>query len=65
MSEPNIMRHASRELSDHEHDTINLVKDQGLAFWMILNGMESSRELSLAKTKIEEAVMWAVKHITR
>ena len=25
----------------------------------------SSRELSLAKTKIEEAVMWAVKHITK
>lgn len=25
----------------------------------------SSRELSLAATKIEEAVMWAVKHITR
>jgi hypothetical protein len=23
-----------------------------------------SRELSLAKTKAEEAVMWAVKHIT-
>ena len=24
----------------------------------------SSRELSLAQTKIEEAVMWAVKHVT-
>ncbi len=25
----------------------------------------SSRELSAARTKIEEAVMWAVKHVTR
>ncbi len=23
-----------------------------------------SREISLAKTKVEEAVMWAVKHVT-
>jgi hypothetical protein len=27
-------------------------------------GRMASRELSLAQTKIEEAVMWAVKHVT-
>lgn len=30
----------------------------------MIEGLGNSRELSLAKTKIEEAVMWAVKHIT-
>ena len=30
---------------------------------MIQDG--TSRELSIAKTKAEEAVMWAVKHVTR
>jgi len=44
------------------------IKDGGLAFHTLLTDLEStdgpSRELSLAKTKIEEAVMWAVKHIT-
>ncbi len=32
----------------------------GLAF-----DATGSRELSLAKTKVEEAVMWATKHLTR
>lgn len=26
---------------------------------------QTSRELSIAQTKIEEAVMWAVKHVTK
>jgi len=30
----------------------------------VLEGLGSSRELSLAKTKVEEAVMWATKHLT-
>jgi len=30
----------------------------------VRNQLGNNRELSLAKTKIEEAVMWAVKHIT-
>ena len=29
-----------------------------------IEGIGGSRELSIAKTKTEEAVMWAVKHIT-
>lgn len=39
-------------------------KDQGLAFHDFVGSLGNSRELSLARTKIEEAVMWAVKHIT-
>jgi hypothetical protein len=60
----NTMRHAYRVLSDEEKTAMQQVKDQGLAFHEYLTDLGNSRELSLAKTKLEEAVMWAVKHIT-
>jgi hypothetical protein len=60
----NVMRHAYRVLSDEEKATMQKIKDDGLAFHDFLSSLGSSRELALAKTKIEEAVMWAVKHIT-
>lgn len=61
----NTMRHAYRVLSDAEKANMASIKDMGLTFHDLVDGMGQSRELSLAKTKIEEAVMWAVKHITR
>jgi len=61
----NVMRHAYRVLSDEEKAQMQAIKDGGLAFHDLVDGIGQSRELSLAKTKIEEAVMWAVKHITR
>lgn len=60
----NTMRHAYRVLSDEEKAQMSAIKDAGLAFHDLIAGVGSSRELSLAKTKVEEAVMWAVKHIT-
>lgn len=60
----NVMRHAYRVLTDEEKAAMQKLKDDGLAFWEFLDSLGSSRELSVAKTKIEEAVMWAVKHIT-
>jgi len=60
----NVMRHGYRVLSDEEKALMQKVKDDGLALWAVLDGVGHSRELSLAKTKLEEAVMWAVKHIT-
>lgn len=60
----NVMRHAYRVLSDDEKAAMQQVKDQGLAFHDLIGALGQSRELSLAKTKVEEAVMWAVKHIT-
>ena len=60
----NTMRHAYRVLSDDEKATMQRIKDMGLEFHDFLSGVGASRELSLAKTKIEEAVMWAVKHVT-
>lgn len=60
----NTMRHAYRVLSDDEKALMQSIKDEGLKFHELVESVGQSRELSLAKTKIEEAVMWAVKHIT-
>lgn len=40
------------------------LKDMGEAFLEKCSELGQSRELSIAKTKMEEAVMWAVKHVT-
>lgn len=70
----NVMRHQYRVLSEDEKWRMQLLKDKGLEFLNILHAIGgtspssdrfASRELSLAATKTEEAVMWAVKHITR
>jgi hypothetical protein len=63
-TENNVMRHKYRVLSDEEKGQMIVVKDMGRRFYEEIENIGSSRELSLAKTKIEEAVMWAVKHIT-
>jgi hypothetical protein len=60
----NTMRHQYRVLSDAEKANMAKIKDMGLAFHAFVDGVGNSREISIAKTKIEEAVMWAVKHIT-
>ena len=61
----NVMRHAYRILLDKEKQQMQSIKDAGLALHNMLDEIGSSRELSIAKTKIEESVMWAVKHITK
>jgi hypothetical protein len=60
----NTMRHQYRVLTDAEKANMLKVKDMGLAFHDFIDGLGKSREISLAKTKVEEAVMWAVKQIT-
>lgn len=60
----NAVRHQYRVLSDFEKASMVEVKDRGAEFLKLVDSLGSSRETSLAKTKIEEAVMWAVKHIT-
>jgi hypothetical protein len=63
MSDP--MRQEYRTLTDQEKATVQLIKQLGATFYGTLDTIGTSRELSLAKTKIEEAVMWATKHITK
>lgn len=60
----NTMRHQYRVLSDAEKAQMAQIKDLGLLFDNLINTLGSKREYSIAKTKIEEAVMWAVKGLT-
>jgi hypothetical protein len=61
----NVMRHEYRVLSDAEKAQMKDLKDKGLEFIQACDALGTSRELSIAKTNAEQAVMWAVKHITR
>jgi hypothetical protein len=73
----NVMRHQYKVLSDAEKKQMLDLKDAGLAFVELLHAVggsrpmidgnimgQSSRELSIAQTHIEDAVMWGVKHVT-
>jgi hypothetical protein len=60
----NGVRHNYRVLSEQEKADMLAIKDAGAAFLTLVDGIGASREISLAKTKIEEAVMWSVKHVT-
>ncbi len=61
----NVMRHQYRVLSDAEKAQMQALKDKGLELHQLIESIGKSRELSLAATKTEEAVMWAIKWITR
>jgi hypothetical protein len=61
----NTVRHNYRVLSDAEKANMVAIKDKGLEFIELCNATGKSREMSLAITKAEEAVMWAVKHVTQ
>lgn len=61
----NVVRHEYRTLSDEEKFHMKSIKDQGQLFIDYVNTIGKSREYSLAITKIEEAVMWAVKGLTK
>lgn len=60
----NVMRHEYRVLSDEEKANMVYIKDLGLEFVEFFDSLGTSRELSIAKTKVEEAVMWAIKALT-
>lgn len=60
----NAVRHTYRVLSDAEKAQMVAIKDAGAALLKLIGDTGSSRELSIARTKTEEAVMWAVKHVT-
>lgn len=61
----NVMRHEYKVLSDLEKAHMKDVKDKGLEFINLIDHMGSNREYSIAKTKMEEAVMWAIKGLTQ
>lgn len=61
----NAVRHAYRVLTDAEKQQMVDLKDIGAAFIAKCQEIGGSRELALAITNAEQAVMWAVKHVTR
>jgi hypothetical protein len=54
-----------RALSSKERDMMYGIKEKGQEFLDLCDGLGQSEELVLAKIRLEEAVMWAVKHITK
>jgi hypothetical protein len=60
----NAVRHKYRVLTDAEKAQMVELKDLGAAFIAKCDEIGQSREMSLAKTNAEQAVMWAVKHVT-
>ena len=54
-----------RPLSSGERENMYSVKEKGQEFLDLLDTLGRSEELKQAKVRLEEAVMWAVKHITR
>ncbi len=59
------VRSEYRELHTDEKKQIANIKELGQAFIDLCNEQGKSRELSLAITNMEMAVMWATKYITR
>jgi hypothetical protein len=60
----NAMRHAYRVLNDEQKVQMQSIKDRCLELWEYIDSLGSSRELSLAKTAVEDACMRTVRHIT-
>lgn len=60
-------------LNEHQKELINTIKNQAQLLWTTIDVpnhdgaaiFASGRETALAKTKLEECVMWAVKAITQ
>ncbi len=74
-TKPSVFRKVYRELSDEEKAKVESVKDAAETLYALfapviiddgkgLAGKSDSREMSLARTKLEESVMWAVKSLT-
>jgi energy-converting hydrogenase A subunit M len=63
----NTVRHQYRVLSEAEKAAMVAIKDKGEELLQLCGlhvAQKSPREAALARTKVEEAVMWAVKGLT-
>jgi len=58
-----VMNAEPRKLSLEELSSIEEIKEVGNDFYAMLHSLGNSREMEIAKLKLEECVMWAVKGI--
>lgn len=63
MTQIDIFRPQYRELTDAEKQQIDAIKTKAKELYD-LYGNWYTREMSIAKTNLEQSVMWAVKSIT-
>jgi hypothetical protein len=61
----NSFRHQYRVLTEAEKADMVAIKDRAADLEAAINKTAPSRERSLAITRLEEAVMWAVKGVTK
>ena len=54
-----------RHFSGAEIDRIHAFKELAAEMLMLINATGTSRELEAAQTRLEEAVIWSVKHVAR
>lgn len=54
-----------RELTEVEKNRVEAIKSVATELYTHFAEIKDGRETSLAKTKLEEAVMWAVKGLTK
>lgn len=67
--ENHLFRKGYRQLSESEKTQMNQIKDQAWILRCAILGTDAekppmSREQAIAMTNLEQAVMWAVKHVT-
>lgn len=58
-------RHVHRALTPSEQQTVLELKDRGLELWRMIDGLGHARDLAIAKTHLEDAIMRAVRYVTR
>jgi len=69
----NVFRKEYRTLGSLEQAHLEALKNKAQELYELIEAdpntllptVRTSREISLAKTKLEEAIMWAVKDVTR
>lgn len=60
----NRFRTQYRPLTEQEKTLVEAIKDSAARLDIYLDGVRDPRMAALARTKLEECVMWAVKGVT-
>lgn len=64
----NVFRHEYKVLTNEEKVHMKAIKDKGLEFYSLISSRfdgRPDRESRIAQERVEEAVMWAVKSLTK